>query len=73
MEYNLEKISSKIEKRNARKKVFKKIISAILIIVAIINIVLLYYNVKGIETPNIFGLYFFNIISRKYGTNFTNK
>lgn len=70
MEYDVEKISSKIAKKNAINKVIKKIVCALLIIVAIINIILLYYNLKGEESPNVFGLYFFNIVSRKYAANF---
>ena len=38
--------------------------SAILIIVAIINIILLYCKFKGEEAPNVMGLQFFNIVSR---------
>lgn len=67
MEYDVEKISNKIARKNAIKTILKKITCTILIIVAAINLVLLYYNFKGEETPNVFGLYFFNIISRKYG------
>ena len=70
LKYDLEKISNQIGRRNAIKKFFKKIFSAILIIVAIINIILLYYKFKGEEAPNIMGLRFFNIVSRQYATNF---
>lgn len=63
MEYNVEKISSKIARKNAINKIIKKIVCTLLIIVAIINLVLLYYNFKGEESPNVFGLYFFNIVS----------
>ena len=73
MEYNLEKISHKIARKNAILKIFKKIVIALLIIIAIINVILLYYNLKGEKSPNIIGLYFFNIVSRKYATNITNK
>ena len=72
MEYNLEKISNKIARKNAIIKTVRKIIVALLIIIAIINSVLLYYNLKGEEKPNILGLYFFNIVSRKYATNIRN-
>ena len=73
LEYDVEKISSKIAKKNAIRKIMKKIVCTLLLIVAIINAILLYYNLKGEETPNVFGLYFFNIISRKYGTNITKE
>lgn len=63
MEYDLEKISSKIGRRNAIKKFFKKILTFILIIVAIINITLLYYTLNGEKNPSIFGIRFFNIVS----------
>lgn len=63
MEYDVEKISNKIARKNAIKKFFKKVICTILIIAAIVNIVLLYYNLKGEKKPNVFGLYFFNIVS----------
>ena len=63
MEYDLEKISGKIGRRNAIKKFFKKILTFILIIVAIINITLLCYTLKGEKNPSIFGIQFFNIIS----------
>ena len=63
MEYDLEKISSKIERQKRVKKILKRIISIILIIIAIINIITLYYQFKGEESPNVFGIYFFNIVS----------
>lgn len=63
MEYNVEKISHKIAKKNAINKIIKKVICVLLILTAIINAILLYYNLKGEKTPNVFGLYFFNIIS----------
>lgn len=63
LEYNIGKLSAKIERRNTIKKVILNIISAILIVVAIINIILLYYNLKGDKAPNVLGIYFFNIIS----------
>lgn len=63
MEYDVEKLSTKIERQKRIKKLLKRIISIILIIIAIINIILLYYKLKGEESPNIFGIYFFNIIS----------
>ena len=72
LEYDVEKISSKIAKKNAINKIVKKVICTLLIIIAIINVILLYYNLKGEKSPNVFGLYFFNIVSRKYETNFTN-
>lgn len=70
MEYDLEKISSKIERKKTIKKVLKKIISILLIIVAVINIILLYYKVKGEDVPNVFGLYFFNIVSESMEPTF---
>ena len=70
LKYDVEKISNQIGRKNAIKKIFKKIFSAVLIIIAIINIILLSYKIKGEEAPNIMGLRFFNIVSRKYATNF---
>ena len=64
MEYDIDKISSKIARKNAVNKILKKILCILLIIVAIINVILLYYSSKGEENPDVFGLYFFNIISR---------
>lgn len=63
MEYDLEKISSRLRRRNAIKKFFKKILTFILIIVAIINITLLLFTLKGEKNPSILGVRFFNIIS----------
>ena len=70
MEYDLEKLSAKIGRKNAIKKILKKVFTTFLIIVGIINLVLLGYNIKGEESPNIFGIRFFNIVSRKYATYF---
>ncbi len=72
MEYDLEKLSSKIGRKNAIKKVLKKIFTIFLLILALINMILLGYSIKGEESPNVFGLYFFNIVSRKYGTHFND-
>ena len=63
MEYDLEKISNNIERKNALKKTLKKIFFTFLIIIAIINIIFLYNTSKGVESPSIFGIYFFNIVS----------
>lgn len=65
MKYDVKKISNQISRKNAIKKIF----SALLIIIAIINMILLFYKLKGEEAPNLLGLRFFNIISRKYATN----
>ena len=72
MEYDLEKLSNKIGRKNAIKKVLKKIFTIFLLILALINVILLGYSIKGEKSPNVFGLYFFNIVSRKYGTNFND-
>ena len=63
MEYDVEKISSKIGRKNAIKKVLKKVFTSFLIIIAVINVVLLCYTFNGNNSPNIFGIYFFNIVS----------
>ena len=63
MQYDLEKISNKIERQHKIKSFLKKVFSTALIIIAIINIIFLYYNFNGEKEPNIFGIYFFNIVS----------
>ena len=70
MEYDLEKISAKIQKKKFVNKIIKRIISIVLIFVFFINSILLYYNLKGEKNPKILGMYFFNIVSRKHETNF---
>lgn len=70
MEYDVEKLSAKIGRKNAIKRILKKIFTTFLIIVGIINIVLLGYNIKGEESPNLLGIHFFNIVSRKHATGF---
>ena len=64
MEYDLDKLSAKIGRKKAIGKIFKRIISILLIFICFINIILLYYNLEGDKAPNLFGMYFFNIVSR---------
>ena len=58
MEYNIEKISNKINHEKMVKKIFKYIILNILIILFIINLILSFE-----ENTHILGIYMFNIVS----------
>jgi len=58
LEYDVEKISSKIKHKRMTKKIFKYIILNILIVLFIINLILSFE-----ENTHILGIYMFNIIS----------
>lgn len=68
MEYNLENITAKIEKKKKINKFIKTIISIILILIFLINAKLLYYNLNGDKTPKILRYVFFQYYIRQYGT-----
>ena len=58
MEYDIEKISHKINNKRMTKKIFKYIILNVLIILFIINLILSFE-----ENTHILGIYMFNIVS----------
>lgn len=64
MEYDIEKISSKIKNKRMTKKIFKYIILNILIILFIINLILSFE-----ENTHILGIYMFNIVSESMEPN----
>ena len=68
LEYNLENITAKIEKKKKINKFIKTIISIILILIFLINAKLLYYNLNGDKTPKILRYVFFQYYIRQYGT-----
>ena len=58
MEYDIEKISNKINHKKVTKKIFKYIILNVLVILFIINLILSFE-----ENTHILGIYMFNIVS----------
>ena len=58
MEYDLEKISNKIETKRVTKKIFKYIILIAFMFLFVINLILSFE-----ENTHIFGIYMFNIVS----------
>lgn len=64
MEYDIEKISSKIKNKRMTKNIFKYIILNILIILFIINLILSFE-----ENTHILGIYMFNIVSESMEPN----
>lgn len=70
MEYDVEKISEKINKQKKKKNTIKFLVYIILLILFIMNMIGLYKNFAvHTDKSDICGLYMFNIISRKYGAN----
>lgn len=69
LKYDEESIYKKVKIKKKIKEVLKKVILIFLVILFIFNITLLYQSIKNEKYNNILGIYVFNIISRKYGTN----
>lgn len=65
LEYDVEKISSKIRNKKVTRKIFKCIILVILIVLFIINLILSFE-----ENTHILGIYMFNIISESMEPTF---
>lgn len=65
MEYNVDKISSKIKTQKRTKKVLKYILLSFLIVLFIVNLILSFE-----ENTHVFGIYMFNIVSESMEPTF---
>lgn len=73
MDYNVEKLTKKIQKSKKRKRTLNNCICIILIVFFIVNIIFVIQNmVNPNKVPNLFGYKTFSIVTRKYETNNRN-